>query len=633
MAVCNGFLTQHLVNGNNTDTWNWEMDSLITSYLAGVAIADYTPVYQQVLSINGMQVPVQLTARASDTANMKNFLIHLPAAFHGFEEDFGPYRWNKVGYSFIPFSSGAMEHASNISIPQAWIAGGALTYEQYAYHELSHHWFGDLVTCKTAEDMWLNEGWATYCQNIFMENVYGRTAYDNGVAANHEQVLHFDHVNDAGYRAVSGVPHDYTYGNTVYMGGADVAHTLRGYLGDSLFFHCMSAYLNTYAHQNATSIMLRDFLSSCSGIDLHSFFDDWVFQPGFPDFSIDSVAVVPNGGNYDLTVFIRQKLSNAPQYFQNVPLELTFWNSDFTSVTQKVWVSGACTQYSTTLGFNPAFTDLNERNLISDATTDDLKIIKQAGNVSFSNGKMSLTVGAVADSVLLRITHHYAYADRLHHPVPGLHVSSERYWTVDGIIPPGFSASAILSYNGMNSGSGYLDSRLMEFSMPEIEDSLVVLYRPSAGCDWSIDTTVTQSFAGSHTNKAGSFTLTHLKKGQYTLGLWDHAQPDTLIAEPLSCLGTGISALPCGSAPQIKVYPNPAGNNLHISLDPLVHDSGTLEIMDDLGRRVYSTTLRKDEGSSGQIDLNTGNWKRGLYFIRFHPGNSSRVQATRFILQ
>src|SRR6185503_7678201 len=199
------------------------------------------------------------------------------------------------------------------------------------------------------EDMWLNEGWASYSESIFLEKVYGKEVYKEEVRKNHKNVLQNTHIRDGGYRAVSGVPHEYTYGSTVYDKGADVAHTLRTYMGDSIFFSCLTSYLNAFKFNHASSYDFRDFLSQCSGMDLTSFFSNWVFNPGFPHFSIDSFFVAQNASSYDVTVFIRQRLRQAPELYSIVPIELTFMSENFDSVTTSVIFSGACGIYHTTL--------------------------------------------------------------------------------------------------------------------------------------------------------------------------------------------------------------------------------------------------------------------------------------------
>lgn len=634
MAVCNGYLFSHNVNGNGTDTWIWQQDSVMVTYLACVAVADYTPANTFFVStVTGDTIPVQLTARAADTTTMKNYLTNLHNAFNGFEQCWGPYRWNKIGYSFIPFSSGAMEHASNITIPLAWIAGGGLTYEQYAYHELAHHWFGDLVTCRTPQDMWLNEGWASYNQKIFYEKVYGRTRYDLEVASNHETVVHYNHVSDAGYKATSGVSHDFTYSNTVYLGGADVAHTLRGYMGDSLFFSCMKLYLDSFAHKNASSYDFRDFLSLHSGIDLTDFFNDWVFNAGFADFSIDSVASTPNGSLFDVQVFIKQKLSNATNYFQNVPLEISFYDANWDSTIQKVLVSGHCTEFDLQLPFNPVYTSINERNLISDATTDNLKHITAVGTNNFIDGKMNLVIPTLPDSALLRVTHHYAYADRMS-PNINLHVSAERYWVVDGILPAGIVANATFLYNGQNStNGGYLDNKLFQTSYTTTrEDSLVLLYRSSPGQHWKIDTGATQNTFGNHNDFRGSFT-TSLQKGQYTFGIWDHGKADTIILEPAACINSGVINNSF-FFDQFSIAPNPSNDSFTIYYD-MFFSGGTIKIMNEVGALIYSSKIGATIPWNGQKStlINTHSWSKGIYFVCFLNENTSVMTTKKIVVQ
>src|SRR4051812_511852 len=103
-------------------------------------------------------------------------------------------------------------------------------------HELSHHWWGNLLTCETPEDMWINEGWASFSADLFFEWQYGKPTYLQRVKSRHEDIVHYLHHTEGGFRAISGLPHNLTYGSHVYEKGADMIHNLRGYLGDADFF-------------------------------------------------------------------------------------------------------------------------------------------------------------------------------------------------------------------------------------------------------------------------------------------------------------------------------------------------------------------------------------------------------------
>ena len=244
-AHCSGYLVSENTVSGDTIVRTWKMDEPVPSYLVGLAVAEYETVHMTYNGISG-NVPIELAAKSSDTNNAKSAFIHLNDAMAAFEFNFGPFLFNKVGYSFVPFGSGAMEHASNIAYPLYAIGGGSIGTETLMAHELAHHWWGNLVTCRTAEDMWINEGMASYCEQLFLEYTYGADTFRTVRKDNLDAVLQYAHVREDFHRAVSGVPHEYTYGMHVYDKGAVVAHNVRAYLGDSLYRSGMKYFLNKY---------------------------------------------------------------------------------------------------------------------------------------------------------------------------------------------------------------------------------------------------------------------------------------------------------------------------------------------------------------------------------------------------
>ncbi|MCY7410930.1 MAG: T9SS type A sorting domain-containing protein, partial [Chitinophagales bacterium] len=533
------------------------------------------------------------------------------------------YRWNKIGY--CETTVGAMEHATNIAYPY-FIVNGQTTYENIMAHELAHNWFGNLVTCRKAEDMWLNEGWAEYGSYVFYEKVYGKEKYNTTVAANHESVVHYAHttIKDGAYYAVGNVPETKTYGTTVYYKGADMAHTLRGYMGDSLFFSCIKNYLDAFAFKDASSYNFRDYLTSCSGIDLTNFFDDWIFQPGWAVFTIDSFNVEEGQpGVFNTNVFLRQRLDHAQNFYNEVPLELSFYDEERNVTTETAFISGNCAEFSITLPFSPVYVGLDLDEKISDAQTADLKTIKNIGAINFVNGKMNLTVNSISDSVLLRIEHVYAAPDPFVYPIPKLHISQERFWKVDGIIPDGFDATSIISYSGATTTGGFLDNNLITNS----EDSMVLLYKEIPAHDWQIETDAVQNVLVSHSDKKGNFTINHLKKGYYTFGIYQNNKIDSVINfGNYPCQVVGVPAIPFSNKMELNVFPNPADESITIEIGN-TKENNLLEIYNLYGMRVFSSTLR-----SKQQILSVKNWHRGTYLLKISDHNNRQVAAQIFIV-
>jgi aminopeptidase N len=186
-----------------------------------------------------------------------------------------------------------MEHACNIAYP-AFAVDGGTGWESLMAHELAHSWWGNLITCSDASEMWLNEGWASFSVYLFTEAVYGRQAYNDMVNNEHLEIIHYGYANDGGnYFALANMPHEYTYGFTTYTRGAMTVHNLRGYMGDDLFFSCITNFLNTYAFQPVSSEQFRDHLSACSGLDMAPFFEGWIFNAGTPALEINYSAKMP----------------------------------------------------------------------------------------------------------------------------------------------------------------------------------------------------------------------------------------------------------------------------------------------------------------------------------------------------
>ena len=558
-AVCGGNLINVTDNGNGTSTWHWKHDFTLPTYLVSVSIGKY---FLKEDSFSGIEreVPITFYCRANDTAKVAGTFANLKNILQIYESHFGPYPFERVGYTAT--ANGAMEHAGNISYPYSgW--NGTTGNDWWYAHELSHMWFGDLVTCASACDMWLNEGWARWCESVMTEGLYGKKAATDELRSKHRDVIQSANQTDGGYFALYNIPETITYGSTVYDKGGMVTHTLRNYLGDSLFFGGVKAYLQQFAFNDASSYDLRDALSEFTGQNLDEFFNTWVFSPGFPQFGIDSVNVQPSGNQFLVDVYVKQKQRGTDHISNANRLEITFAASNWQMKTDSIHFSGINGHKTFLLDFEPVAVMADFYEKIADATTDYASVIKSTGTIEFPETLASLIVDQVSDSALVRITHNWVAPDSLKHSVTGFRISDSRYWTVEGIFPQDFFRRGKFSY----SRNVTLDYHLIQSSF----DSLVLLYRPDASFEWKgIKTTKTGNWV------AGTLTTESLAPGQYTLGVYDEDYNATGKLE---------------KAPEpIEVFPNPAQGYCNISTK--INENGILNIYTITGQLLDSLQVK-----------------------------------------
>ena len=604
-AWCNGELIEEIDLGGDTLIRHWNMPLPIPTYLASVAAANYVAVRDTFPSIAGNEVPVALVARAQDTTNMKNSLINLPQAFEHFEDLFGHYRWNKVGYIATPV--GAMEHSTSIHYPTS-IINGNLTFEQTMAHELAHEWFGNLVTCERAEEMYLNEGFAEFLSLLFLEDVYGRDRYLREIRSNHRKMVHQAHLVDEGWWALADVPQQWTYGEHSYNKGADVLHSLRGYLGDDLFSLGLTSFLNDHAFQPVNSTMLRDHLTSVTGMDMTDFFNDWIFQPGWAAFEVDSFSI---GTDNVTTIHLQQKLRGADHFYHNVPLTVTCIdaNGDRWTAPDRIMGNGEFSSATIEPPFVPELIILNADELISLAITADEDTLTQNGSITYPNGNMRLTVASISDPVPIRIEQYWVAADDAQDGFAYV-ISPDRWWRVIGNIPAGTTINGRIDFDGRPTAVGSLDVGLIEnFGGIEFhEDSLVLLYRPDQHWPWT-----------AHPDQ-NVITLTNTSDGWGRLEFNGVLQGEYTLAWRKSAVGIGsIERDPI----DWSIHPNPA-TDLVILDRKGDQRAGTVELIDKRGRIVRCMPINSDRT---EIDVN--GIAAGHYQLRFTDRNGRSTKAGR----
>jgi aminopeptidase N len=583
-AICNGLFIDSIIHGNNTITWHWKLDENIPSYLSSVAISNYVMVNQTLTGNNG-NTPAEIACQPTQTAQVNGSFAHLQESFTMLENRFGTYSWPKVGYTLVPFNAGAMEHATNIHIGNQFI-NGTLAYETLVAHELSHHWWGDLVTCSTAGDMWLNEGFASYSELLHQEYTYGSDAYQTALRDNHFSVISNAHIDDDGYRAVANIDSLYTYGPTVYLKGASVIHSLRSYLGDAAFFGGATAFLNANKFKEINSSQLRDYFTNYSGKDMTPFFNDWIFSPGFTNFCIDSTTVTPTGNGFDVSVFIRQRKHKSNDYYEQVPLEIGFYQNMQTKQMVTFNVSGRCTQLKTTLSFNPQMILIDPEYKLTDAITEDWKTVNSIGITNMNYAKCRLHVKSIpnaGDSALVRIEHHWVAADRFKNSANanGYVLHDSRYWHVDGIDLNKIEGWLQFPYN-KGPVNHYLDSTWLK----NTEDSLQLFWRSDTRSEWlALNDSIV---AGNLNDGLGNVYYKQIVAGDYCLGIKrsNYIDPMNTDAPNGPCnLVNNLQSAYALIHDDVKILPNPNHGSFQIEL-PLEAKEWHFELFDLNGRSI-----------------------------------------------
>lgn len=599
MAVCGGLLSGQVNNGNGTTTYHWHMAQPILTYLISLAAGNYFEYTDTFAGMNG-PVPISIYTRPQDTNKVAMTFVNLKEILAIYEDLMGPYSWDRVGYTGTEL--GAMEHAANIFIPHGTISGNTGNEWLHA-HELAHMWMGDKVTCSSAEEMWINEGWATFFQMYYALALYNNpNTYKQNMRNKHCGVLQYCHTSsgDGSYFPLNQIPQQYTYGMAAYDKGATVCQAMRFYLGDSLFFETLAAFIDEFAFQDASSYDMRDFMSGYTGIDMSGFFDNFVLNSGTPNYAVDSFAVGMNVKDlYDVTVFVRQKRKGPAFTANGNIMEVMFMDGQWNKYTDTIHFDGLTGHSTKMVPFIPSVVLVDPEEKMCDATTDNYKTIKTSGSYNFDKTFFSMEVESVTDSAFVQVTHNWVAPDSLKSPVPGLRLSDYRYWRIEGIFPENFQAAGKFAYTVFS----LLDNTLITSSA----DTITILYRRDTKDDWE-----EVPFEKYGIWSAGTLTVYNMQPGEYTLA----------VKEP----GVGFNEAPNAGRKILEIYPNPSSSDFTVNCSS--PSGGELRIYSDTGSVI--TEIHVQAGTQ-RLTWSPVNQTAANYIIAFFRKNDPVTEFRKVI--
>lgn len=324
----NGRLADSLMTGD-TIYYHWVSRDPVATYLTvltGKVNYNLNIVYWHKISNPADSIPIRFYFNAGENpTSMQNIIGNMTTYY---SQKYGEHGFEKNGFTTAPasgFTWGGMENQTLTTLcAGCW-------QESLISHEYAHQWFGDMVTCGTWADIWLNEGFATYSEALWLEKTGGYSSYKsdiNGDASSYFSGNPGWPMYNPQWAIITPNNNDLFNYAITYAKGACVLHMLRYVLQDTtVFFNCLRGYALDTANFRYKSSVTDDFTSKISqiaGQDLTWFIDEWVKQPNHPVYQNYYQFIDIGGGNWSVGFQARQTQSNSPFHKMPLTIKITF---------------------------------------------------------------------------------------------------------------------------------------------------------------------------------------------------------------------------------------------------------------------------------------------------------------------
>lgn len=356
-VVSNGIRLATTDNSDGTRTWRYKMMKPHSSYLFMLAIGKYS--VTNVVSSSG--VPIELYSYPEYPSQIKPTYANMVPVFDFLEHTIGlPYPWSV--YRQVPvadFIFGAMENTTATIFRDFYLTDSRAvldrSYLNVNVHELTHQWFGDLVTARSAKDHWLQESFATFYPLMFTEKMQGADAYQWSLRGMQNAAL------SAGEVDRFPVAHSKAGGSRVYQKGAAVLDMMRYVFGDDAQRRVILHYLKRNAFSNVETNDLYLSFQDTLGLSPKWFFDQWLYQGGEPHYRVKyTMSKISSGGRKrDVTLVDIEQIHQTDAFtgFFEMPIIIEVYYSGGSKDSVKALVKGERTvvEVPNTAGEAPLF--------------------------------------------------------------------------------------------------------------------------------------------------------------------------------------------------------------------------------------------------------------------------------------
>ena len=308
IAASNGLLVGTVSDAGHT-TYHWKHRYPIANYLVALAVTNYY-VFSNYVHFGNDSMEIRNYCYPEDTAQSIEYAGYTGGMIAFYSGLFGDYPFKKEKYGHAQFGwSGGMEHQTITFV-------GNFSYGLIA-HELAHQWFGDMVTCGSWQDIWLNEGFATYVSSLIFD-------WDYAYYHNWKKQMVTDITSKPGGSVFVADTSDINRlfdGRLSYNKGGMVVHMLRYLLGNDIFYKAIRSYLNDpqLAYAYAKTADLKKHLEDASGLNLTYFFNEWIYGEGYPIYEINCTQYPEN--DVSLSVSQSSSVSSAGFFRMKIPVK------------------------------------------------------------------------------------------------------------------------------------------------------------------------------------------------------------------------------------------------------------------------------------------------------------------------
>lgn len=320
----NGLVQSDVNNGDGTHTVHWKSRYPIAPYLVSLGIHPYAVWFDYYNYGPTDSMPIEFFVYPDQDQYSRPYFDSVVARMiQVLAVKYGQYPFIDEKYGCTHFNwGGAMEHQTNTSTTSS-----SFGYSQpVVVHELSHQWWGDMVTCSDWHNIWINEGFATYSEALYFEAIYGTAYY-------HDYMNGFEY-SAGGSVYIQDTTSIYTIFSAIpYDKGGWVLHMLRHVIGDSLFFQSFANYRTQYQWSNASTEDFQGVVEATSGRDLDWFFQEWIYGQYRPYYQFSYLTEADPNGGWNTYLNVSQTQMTDPQVFtMPIDVKVTTAGGDETQV-------------------------------------------------------------------------------------------------------------------------------------------------------------------------------------------------------------------------------------------------------------------------------------------------------------